>query len=326
MSGFTRTVTQILAVSMLMAAAGHTAAQQAYPNKSIRIIVPFSPGGSVDPLARIIGQNLTESWGQQVVVDNRPGGNSIIGTEAAAKSKPDGYTILLVGTTHVIMPQLLVAPYDPIKDFAAVTTLISTELILVVNPSLPVKTLPEFIALAKAKPSQLNYGSSANGGSIHLFTELLSSAAGIKMQHVPYKGAAPSIADLIGGQIQLVFQVPIAVVSHIKAGKLRAIAISGESRLASLPEVPTLTEAGLPGVNVRNWNGLIAPAGTPKETIDKLAGEIARILTMPNVREMLISQGFEPFASTPEAYAALMKADSAKFARIIKAANIKVDN
>ncbi len=326
MKSFTRAVIRILAASMLMAVAAHAVAQQAYPNKPIRVIVPFPPGGSVDPLARLIGQHLTENWGQQVIVDNRPGGNSIIGTEAAVKSKPDGYTILLVGGTHVIVPQLLSTPYDPIKDFAAVATLISTELILVVNPSLPVKTLQEFIALAKAKPGQLNYGSSANGGSIHLSTELLSISAGIKMQHVPYKGAAPSITDVIGGQIQLVFQVPIAVISHIKSGKLRPIAISGENRLASLPEVPTLTEAGLPGVKVKNWNGLIAPAGTSREIIDKFAGEIARILAVRDVRATLISQGNEPLISTPDQFSALMKADLAKFAKIIKAANIKVDN
>jgi tripartite-type tricarboxylate transporter receptor subunit TctC len=317
---------RLLVVCALAANAVQAVAQQAYPNKPIRIIVPFPPGGSVDPLARLIGQKLTESWGQQVIVDNRPGGNSIIGTEAAAKSKPDGYTLLLVSGTLLINANLLSTPYDAIRDFTAVATLISTELILVVNPALPVNTLKEFIALAKAKPGQLNYGSSASGGAIHLATELLSISAGIKMQHVPYKGAAPSITDLIGGQLQLVFQVPTAVIPHIKSGKLRAIAISGEGRLPALPEVPTLTEAGLPGVDVKNWNGLVAPSGTPKEIIDKLAGEIAKILSMPNVREQLINEGNEPLILTPDQFSTLMKADLLKFARIIKTANIKIDN
>lgn len=326
MRKFSATVMRILAMSMLTFVAGHAAAQQTYPNRPIRIIVAFPPGGSIDPLARLIGQKLTESWGQQVIIDNRPGGNSIIGTEAGARSKPDGYTLLMASGTLLINANLLSTPYDAIKDFAAVATLVSTELILVVNPSLPVKNLQEFIAYAKARPGQLNYGSSASGGAIHLSTELLSIAAGIRMQHVPYKGAAPSITDVIGGQLDLVFQVPSAVISHINAGKLRAIAISGENRLTSLPQVPTLSEAGLPGVDVKNWNGLIAPAGTPREIIDKLASEIAKILAMPDVRATLISQGNAPLILTPDQFSALMKADLVKFARIIKEAHIKLEN
>lgn len=327
MSKFIMALMRILALGTLVAVTGHATAQQAYPSRPIRIIVAFPPGGSVDPLARLIGQKLTESWGQQVIIDNRPGGNSIIGTEAGAKAKPDGYTLLMAGGTLLINANIYPnLPYDAIKDFAAVATLVSTELILVVNPSLPVHTLKEFIALAKARPGQLNYGSSATGGSIHLSTELLSMAAGIKMQHIPYKGAAPSITDLISGQLQLVFQVPSAVIAHIKSGRLRAIAVSGESRLIALPQTPTLTEAGLPGVNVRNWNGLIAPAGTPREIIDKLAGEIGKILAMPDIRGMLMNEGNTPLILTPDQFSALMRADLAKFAKIVKAANIKAEN
>ncbi len=327
MSKFIMVLMRILALVTLVAVTGHATAQHTYPSRPIRIIVAFPSGGSVDPLARLIGQKLTESWGQQVIIDNRPGGNSIIGTEAGAKAKPDGYTLLMAGGTLLINANIYPnLPYDAIRDFAAVASLVSTELLLVVNPSLPVHTVKEFIALAKAKPGQLNYGSSASGGSIHLSTELLSMAAGIKMQHIPYKGAAPSITDLISGQLQLVFQVPSAVIAHIKSGRLRAIAVSGESRLIALPQTPTLTEAGLSGVNVRNWNGLIAPAGTLREIIEKLAGEIAKILAIPDVRATLMNEGNTPLILTPDQLSALMRADLAKFAKIVKAANIKAEN
>ncbi len=326
MSKFTTVVMRMLAISMLLIVAGHTAAQQAYPNRPIRIVVPFPPGGSIDPLGRFIGQKLTESWGQQVIVDNRPGGNSIIGTEAVVKSKPDGYTLLLQANSLSINANLLATPYDPITDFAPIATLVSYEYVLVVNPSLPANTLQEFIAYAKGRPGQLNYASSGTASGIHLGTELFSIAAGVKMQHIPYKGAAPAITDLIGGQVQLVFQVPIVVVPLIKSGKLKPLAISGEARLATLPQVPTLTEAGLPGVELRNWNGLLAPAGTPREIVYKLAGEIAKILAMPDVRATLLGQGNDPMISTPDQFAAMLKAEVAKFGKIIKAANIKVEN
>jgi tripartite-type tricarboxylate transporter receptor subunit TctC len=318
-------VVTILASSLLAAGVTSVAAQQPYPSQPIRIIVPFPPGGSVDPLARLVGQKLAESWGQQVIVDNRPGGNSIIGTQVAVKSKPDGYTLLYVTGTHVINANLLVTPYDAINDFAAVATLINTELLLVVHPSLPVTTLQEFIAFAKARPGELNYASSGTGTSIHLKTELFSQAAGVRMNHVPYKGAAPAVTDLIGGRVQLVFQVPMVVIQHVNSGKLRGIAVSGAKRLLALPQVPTLTEAGLSGVNMNNWNGILAPAGTPKDIIDKLNAEIARILALPDVRTKLLSQGNEPMASTPEQFAALIKADLARTAQVIKAANIKVE-
>jgi len=308
-----------------MAIAAAVEAQPIYPSQPIRIIVPFPPGGSVDPLARLVGQKLTESWGQQVVVDNRPGGNSIIGTQAAVKAKPDGYTLLYVTGTHVINAILLATPYDAIRDFAPVATLINAELLLVVHPSLPVATLEEFIALSKARPGELNYASSGTATSIHLKTELFSQAAGIKMNHVPYKGAAPAVADLIGGRVQLVFQVPMVVIPHANSGKLRAIAVSGAKRLTALPTVPTLGEAGLPGVDMNNWNGILAPAGVPKEIIDKLNAEVARILALPDVRTILLNQGNEPMASTPEQFAALIKADLERTARVIKAANIRVE-
>jgi tripartite-type tricarboxylate transporter receptor subunit TctC len=314
-----------VALSLVAAIVAPVEAQQTYPNQPIRIIVPFPPGGSVDPLARLVGQKLAENWGQQVVIDNRPGGNSIIGTQAAVKSKPDGYTLLYVTGTHVINANLLATPYDAIKDFAPVATLITTELLLVVHPSLPVATLREFITYAKSRPGELNYASSGTATSIHLKTELFSLTAGVKMNHVPYKGAAPAVVDLIGGRVQLVFQVPMVVIPHANSGKLRAIAVSGAKRLTALPQVPTLTEAGLPGVDMSNWNGLLAPAGTPKDIIDKLNAEIARILALPDVRSSLLSQGNEPTISTSEQFAALIRSDLARTAKVINAASIKIE-
>lgn len=321
----TSATARALVASLLAAVAAPAAAQSTYPSQPIRIIVPFPPGGSVDPLARLVGQKLTESWGQQVTVDNRPGGNSIIGTQAAVKSKADGYTLLYVTGTHVINPIVLSTPYDAINDFAPVATVIKAELLLVVHPSLPASTLREFIAHAKARPGELNYASSGIATSIHLKTELFSQAAGVKMNHVPYKGAAPAVTDLIGGRVQLVFQVPMVVIQHVNSGKLRAIAVSGAKRLIALPQVPTLGEAGLPGVDMSNWNGILAPAGTPREIIDKLNAEIARILALPDVRMTLLNHGNEPLVSSPEKFAALIRADLERTAQVIKAANIRLE-
>ena len=318
---------QLLAAGVLVAFTGLAAAQKAYPNKPIRFITPFAPGGSTSVVARLIGQKLTESWGQQVLVDSRPGGNTVIGTEALAKAPPDGYTIILVLSTHVINPLLIPKlPYDAIKDFAPVATVVSAEYVLVINPSVPANDLQELIALAKSKPGELNYGSAGSGGVTHLASELFNIMTGVKIQEIPYKGAAPAITDLIGGQVQMFFSIPINVIAHIKSGRLRAIAISGETRLPSLLQVPTFTEAGLPGYEVKSWFGVLAPAGTPRGIINSLSAEMAKIVAIPDIKEKLDSQGLAPFYSTPDQFAALMKADMAKFARIIQAADIKIEN
>ena len=319
-------VARILAASVLIAFAGSLAAQQPYPNKPIRLITPYPPGGSTSVLARLVGQKLTEAWGQQVLVDNRGGGNTIIGTEALVRSAPDGYTLILTTSTHVIVPQLVSTPYDPIKDFAPIATLDSSEFVLVLHPSVPANNLQEFIALAKSKPGQLNYATSASGSIGHLGIELFSIMTGVRMQHIPYKGAGPALTELIGGQVQLFFAVPTNVVPHIKSGRLKGIAVTGATRLSAVPQVPTFTEAGLPGLSVDNWQGMLAPVGTPKEIIDKLSTEIAKILTMPDTKERLDSQGVEPFISTPEHFAALLKADMAKWGKVIKTANIRREN
>jgi len=316
----------VFAIGAFMALAGAAGAQQAYPSKPIRFIVPFPPGGSTDPVARLIGQKLSESWGQQVIVDNRPGGSSIIGTEAVAKSPPDGYTILLAASTHPVNALLFSnLPYDSINDFAAIATLIRTEFALVVHPSVPANDLQEFIALAKSRAGQLNYATSGTGNPTHLAGELFNMMTGVKMQNVPYKGAGPAVADLLSGQVQLFFSVPISVAPFVKNGKLKAIAITGAGRSAAMPQVPTFAEAGLAGFDLESWQGVLAPAGTPKAIIDKMSAEIARILALTDVKEKLHAQGMEPFVSSPEQFAALIRSDMVKYGKVIKAANIKLD-
>jgi tripartite-type tricarboxylate transporter receptor subunit TctC len=316
---------RLLIIMPLFSFFGVAAAQLDYPTRAIHFITPFPPGGSLDPLTRMSAQKLSEIWGQPAVVENRPGGNTIIGTNAVAKAAPDGYTILVAGTPHVVNPSLFPTPYDAIKDFAPIATIARSRQILVVNPSLPVKNLQELIALAKAKPGQLSFGSSGTGNTNHLAGELFCSLAGVKMQHIPYKGAGPAIIDLISGQLQLSFHVPISVIPHIKSGRLKPLAISGKTRAPALPQVPTIAEAGLPAFEIAGWTGLFAPAGTPKEIIDKISSEMARILAMPEIVEKLVNQGLEPLISNPEQFAALLKSDMAKFAKLIKDANIKAD-
>ncbi len=320
-------VVRLLMAGMLMGLAASVAAQQDYPGKPIRFITPFAPGGSTSIVTRLIGQKLTESWGQQVIVDNRPGGNTIIGTEVLAKSPPDGYAIILVLNSHIINPLLIAnLPYDTIKDFAPVATVVSAEYLLVISPAVPANTLQEFIALAKSKPGQLNYASGGSGGVTHLASELFNMTVGAKIQHIPYKGTGPALTDLMGGQVQMYLCNPAGAIPHVKNGRLKAIAVSGKNRLQALPQVPTFEEGGLPGLNARTWQGVLAPAGTPKPIINKLSSEMAKIMVMPDIKDKLVSQGLQPFYSNPEQFAALMKADMAMFAKVIKAANIKLEH
>ena len=305
---------------------GGAAGQQPYPEKPIRLIVPYAPGGSTDLLARLIGPKLAESWGQSVIVDNRPGGNTIIGTQALAKAAPDGYTILLMAIAHTIIPNLIPTPYDPIRDFAPVATVGRGELLLVVHPSVPASNLQELIALAKSKPGQLNYASASTGGPLHLAGELFNMLADVKTQHIPYKGGGPAMLDLLGGHVQMMFSSPPESIPHLKTGKLKAIAISGSTRSPVLPQVATFAEAGMPGFTAKNWFGILAPAGTPRPVIDKLSTEVARILALPEIRDKLLSQGMDPFTSTPDQFGALLKSDLALYGKIIKAANVKLEN
>ncbi len=304
---------------------GTAGAQPAYPSKPIRIIVPNPPGGGVDLMGRIVGQRLSEIWGQQVIVDNRPGGHGFIGGQALANAAPDGYTMMGMSSTHIITPLLYPAPYDPIKDFAAISMIAQGRLLLVVHPSLPARTLKEVIALAKAKPGELNYGSSGAGSTTRLSGAYFGMMTGTRMQNISYKGSGQVVNDLAGGHIQLAFAVPAAIIPYVVSGKLRAIAVSGDTRLHALPQVPTFTQAGLPGFDIQGWFGFLAPAGTPRAIIERVSTEIAKTVTLPKIRETIIAQGAEPYTNTPEEFAAMMRADTATFAKIIKTANIKAD-
>jgi len=302
-------------------------AQATYPSRPIRFISPYAPGGSTTAVARFVGQKMTENWRQNVIIDNRPGGNTIIGTEALAKATPDGYTIIMTTNTHLIIPSLYPKlPYDPIKDFAPVGTVYSSEFVLVINPSVPAANLQELIALAKAKPGQLNYATTGAGGSGHLANEMLGILAGIKTQHIPYKGAGPALIDLIGGQVQMFINNPLTVIGHIRSGKLRGIAVTGEARLPALPQVPTFKEGGVAGMEVKPWFFVLAPAGTPRPIVDKLAAEIARIGATADFQDYLAKQGMNPYITGTDQLAIMMKAELAKWAKVIKTANIKLEH
>ena len=297
-----------------------------YPAKQIRVIVPFPAGGPTDAIARAIGQKLSETWGQPVIVDNRPGAGGNIGTELAAKSPADGYT-LFIGTVANAINQSLFAklPFDFVRDFAPVTQNYVTGLILAVHPSLPAHSVKELIALAKAHPGQLSYSSSGVGGTPHLAGELFNSMAGVTMVHVPYKGSAPAMADLLGGHIQLTFDNMLTVLPQVKAGKLRGLAVTMTTRSPLTPELPTVAEAGLKGFEVKSWNGVVVPAGTPKEIIVRLNGEIVRILRQPDLREKFLVQGVELMPTTPEEFGAFIKQDIAKWAKVIQLSGARAE-
>lgn len=312
-------------VGMVMCLTANASAQQTYPTRPIRFITPYAPGGSTTYMARLIGQHYMERWGQNVIVDNRPGGNTIIGTETLAKSPPDGYTIMLATSTLSILSSLTKTPYDPIKDFAPIASLGYAPQVLVLHPGVPANTVQEVIALAKAKPNSLNFGSSGAGGPTHLSGELFNLLAGVKTQHIPYKGAGPVMNDLLGGHVQMFFSVPVNILGHVKNGKLKAIAVTGPNRLVSLPQMPTFAEAGMPTFDVKTWNGVVAPAATPKAIVDKLAGEIDAMLQKPETKAQLEKVGVTTDYRNPEQFAAMIKHDQAMYLKVIKANNIRVD-
>jgi tripartite-type tricarboxylate transporter receptor subunit TctC len=300
---------------------------QSYPSKPIRIIVPFPPGGATDILARAVGQDLTRQWGQSVVIDNRGGAGGNLGTEAVAKSAPDGYTLVMgtVGTHAINMSLYSKMPYDTVNDFAPVSLVASVPNVLVVHPSLPVKSVKDLIDLARSKPNGVNFASSGNGTSIHLSGELFKTLAGVQMVHIPYKGSGPAMADLLGGQVPLMFDNLPSAIQHIRAGKLRAIAVTSAVRSPALPDLPTIAEAGLPGYEASSWFGILAPAATPKDIVAKLSSAIQSGLQTPEMRERFSSQGAEPIGGTPEQFAAHIKAEIAKWAKVVKAAGAKLD-
>jgi tripartite-type tricarboxylate transporter receptor subunit TctC len=310
-----------------LAALASLAWAQSYPTKPIRLVVPFPAGGTTDILARAAAQKLTEAWGQTVIVDNRPGAGGNIGSELVAKSAPDGYT-LEMGTvgTHAINASLYAKmPYDHVKDFVPVILVAGVPNVLVVHPSVPVHSVAELIAYAKANPGKLNFASSGSGTSIHLSGELFKVMAGVQMTHVPYKGSAPAVQDLLGGQVQLMFDNLPSSLPHIKAGKLRALAVTSATRASALPDVPTVAEAGLPGFEASSWFGVLAPAGTPPAIVAKLNAEIAKWLATPEAKEKLSAQGANIAGGTPEDFAKHIAGETTKWARVVKESGAKVD-
>lgn len=314
----------VLAAALLAGAAGEAVAQT-YPTKYIKVLVPAPPGGGTDILARIIGQKLTESWGQQVVIDNRGGAAGIIATEIVVKSAPDGYTLFMTSSgQHTIRPHVIKDwPFDTIKDFEPVAMFAQVPNILVVNPSVPVKSVKELIALSKEKPGKVNCAVSGNGTSSHMCMELFKTMTGVDWINVHYKGGAPAMIDLLGGQVQVMCNNLVEVAPHIKSGKLRALGVATPKRIVAFPDLPTVAEAGVPGFEVNLWYGIVAPAGTPKNIITKLNSEIRKIQKMPDVLERLAALGSEPIETTPEEFSAYIKYEMAKWAKVIKEAGIK---
>jgi tripartite-type tricarboxylate transporter receptor subunit TctC len=300
---------------------------QTYPVKPVRLVIPYPPGGGSDTIGRPLAQKMSEGLGQQVVVENRGGANGNIGMEAVARSAPDGYTLVFALSAQLaINPGLYQKiPYDPIRDYAPITLLGEGGYILVVHPSLPAKSLKELIGLARARPGQIAYSSSGNGSGGHLAIELMNSMAGIRMLHVPYKGGGPALMDLIAGQVQVLFATQLASWPHIQSGRIRALATSMAKRPASVPDLPTVSEAGLPGYDSGVWYGVLAPAGTPREIIARLNTEVVRALSQPDYRNLLVNNTIEPIGSPPERLSQYIKSELVKWAKVIKSANVRVD-
>lgn len=315
-----------LCALVAMSDAARAAGAPAYPAKPIRFIVPFAPGGGNDLIARLIGGKLADSWGQQVVVDNRPGAGGNIAAEIAARSAADGYTIFLFNSTNAIAPSLFKSvPFDPIKDFEPVILIATSPFALVVHPSTPAKSVKELIALAKAKPGVLTYASGGNGSSTHLAAEEFKQLAGIQMIHVPYKGGGPALIDVIGGRVTMYFSSLPPSLPHIKAGRLRALGITSKERSPLLPDVPTISEAALPGFESGSSYGIVVPAHTPKSIVLKMNAEIARLVATPEVSARLKEQGLHAGAGAPQDFGRFMKAEIAQWARVIKASGAKVN-
>ena len=299
---------------------------QTYPTRPIRLIVSFAPGGGVDLVARLVGQKLSEAWGQQVVIDNRPGAGGNLSAELAAKAPPDGYTLYLCSASFVVNASLYRnLPYDPIKDFAPITQIVAVQNVLVAHPSLPAKNVKELIALARRAPGQINYASTGSGSSGHLTMEMFRSMAGIELIHVPYKAIGQTTADLLSGQISLWFPTMPSVLPHIKAGKIIALAVAGAKRSAALPAVPTVAESGLRGFEASTWYPVLAPAATPQPVIDKLNAQLVAILRSADVQDRLAGQGMEPIGSTPAQLADHIKTELVKWEKVVKISGAKVD-
>jgi tripartite-type tricarboxylate transporter receptor subunit TctC len=298
------------------------AAAQVYPTRQIEIVVPFVAGGTTDNIARMLAQRFSDAWRETVIVSNRPGGGATIGTGVVAKAAPDGHTLLVTTLAFATTPTLQKLPYDAAKDFAPVAELASIPLVLVVHPSVPATTLGEFIALAKAEPARLDYVSAGAGTSTHLAAEMFNAAAGVKLVHVPFKGNAEGMNAILGGHVKVYFAQAAAVLQHVRAGTLRAIAVTTEARIATLPDVPTIAELGFPGYEISTWQGLFAPTGTPEAVVAKINAEAVAMLNTPEVRQRLSYEGADPVGSTPGQFTARVKAEIAKWGKVIREAGI----
>ena len=320
-----KAVRHLLAIALAAAAA--TSFAQSYPSKSIRIVVPFPPGGIADVMARVFGQKFSDSWGQSVVVENRAGAGGNIGAEIVAKSPPDGYTLVMgsIGTHSVNISLFSKMPFDPVRDFAPVALVIKSQNLLVVHPSVPAKSVKELIALARARPGQLAYASAGNGTAGHLAGELFKALAKIDLVHIPYKGNTPAIADLMGGQTSMTFATMPTVLPQVKGNRLRALAVTGAQRSPALPNTPTVAEAALAGFDVTNWIGIFAPAGTAPDIVNKLNAEIMRIMRLPDVEPRLAAEGAQFTPNTPAEFGAFVKSEIAKWGKVIRDAGIRVD-
>ena len=329
--GFTR-MQKLAALAVALALTAFASASRAqtaaaYPDKSVRLVVPFAAGGALDVVARIVGQKLTETWGRQIVIDNRLGAGGNIGAEFVAKAPADGYTLLMssVTTQAINMSLLAKPPYDFVRDYAPVALVASAPLALVIHASLPAKSVKEFIALAKAHPGELNYFSSGTGTGTHLAAVIFDQLAGVRTTHVPYKGGAQGLGDLLSGQVQFAMSTIGLVEPHVQTGRLRLLGVGSVKRYTRLPDIPTIAESGVRGYEAEQWYGVVGPAGTPAAIVNKLAAEIKTIVANPDVRERCYSQGIEPVYATPEEFAVYIKASVAKYAKVIKTLGLKVE-
>ncbi len=312
-----------VAACMVLVATAPAALAQAYPVKPVRMIAASSPGSAVDIVARIVAQKLGEQLGQQVVVDNRAGAGGNLGAELAAKAPPDGYTLFMGTPAHAINTGLYrKLNYDLVRDFAPVTQVTTGQYVVVVHPSLPAKSIKELVALARAKPGQLNYASAGSGNATHLAGELFASKTHTKLVHVPYKGSGPALTDVVGGQVQLMFANLTAAIPQVKTGRIRALAVTGATRAAAAPELPTVIEAGVPGYSVISWFGVLVPAATPRELVMRLNADLARTMSAPDVRERLATDGAEPLTGTPEQFGTFLRAEIAQWTKVVKDAGI----
>lgn len=316
----------MLALGLAATLLGTSATAQTYPSKPVKIIVPFAAGGPADNYARFIAQRLQDALGQPFVVDDRPGAGSVIGTDVVAKSAPDGYTLLLMSNTHTVNESLIPnKPFQLMRDFVAIAPINYSDLVLVANPALPASNLRDLMAQAKAKPGRINYASSGPGTPYHMAGELFKSMAGISLVHIPYRGSSGARTDVMGGQVELMFDAVTTMAEQVKAGKVKALATTGKVRSDVLPDVPTMSEAGLPGYEATIWLGLMAPRGTPKAVVDKLNDAVSKIAGQADVRQLWIKQGAVPMVMTPEVFDKYARDDISKWAQVIKTANIKVD-